>query len=467
MTVAVPPGAPGYDADAPAPSAPAAGQPAPPAPPAPPADAALPTALDVPRDTTPTFELEMLVSGAILFLLFQVPPAIDGLVARWEVHLGLLGIFLGAGIGMIGTAAVYSLIACFVTHLFLRGYWAALVGVHSVFPGGVRWERMKESGPQSRAILRERIRPMPQFIARLDNAASLVFATGFVLSMGSLSGALVIAVAGLLMSGIVALGVGRPEIVLLATLVPLALLYMSLPIIDYKFGERVRGRPARWLRAALGTMLRLQPASLSTLSFTLTTNVDKRVAYAVLFIGAGASTAVAMGERLSDGDVPGGGRYEFFDDEQETRAVHAHFYDSLRGEAASERAPSIQSEVVTGPYVRLFVPYILMRHGDALRSACPGLQPLQDLGLEGAPADGAADAVLRCALKVHRPALDGRPLDAHGFRFYADPRSNRRGFVMFVPTAGLAPGEHRLTVWPAVGRGRTPPKTPYTIPFWR
>jgi hypothetical protein len=38
----------------------------------------------VPRDSSPTWELEMLVSGAVLFSLFQRPPLLHGLYARWD-----------------------------------------------------------------------------------------------------------------------------------------------------------------------------------------------------------------------------------------------------------------------------------------------------------------------------------------------------------------------------------------------
>jgi hypothetical protein len=149
--------------------------------------------------------------------------------------------------------------------------------------------------------------------------------------------------------------------------------------------------------------------------------------------------------------------------------VQAQHYESLRGARANVRAPSIQSEVITGPYVRLFVPYVTLRTERALRDVCPGLRPLAGLDEDDASpaATAAADSVLRCALRVHRPALDGQPLDRHGWRFFADPRSERRGFLMLIPTAGLAPGEHRITVWPAPRPDLAPYKTPYTIPFWR
>ena len=431
-----------------------------------PEPSSLPSAIDVPRDTTPTFELEMLVSGATLFGLFQLPPLLDGMVARYEPHLGLFGIFIAAGVGMLGRAAIYALIACFVVHLGLRAYWVALVGVHSVFPGGVRWERMKESGPIAKAVYRERIRPLSQAITRFDNMASLVFATGFVLAMGTVSGIVVITVGGLAVWLISLVGVDRPEILVAVVLVPIALAFMAVPLVDYKLGHRLVGAPARALDRAVRVVMGFQPASLAALQSVLATNVDKRIVYTVLFVGFSAAVFGSAAAQDHDDDVPGAAQYAFFASTG-GRSLDARHYESLRGGYPSPRAPSIQSDVIREPYVRLFVPYIPLRHNQALARDCPGVPSGEAAALETEAGRAAADRILACALAVHRPALDGRPLDGHGFRFFVNPRSNRRGFLMLIPADRLAPGEHRITVWPARANGRPAPRTPYTIPFWK
>src|SRR5688500_392634 len=72
-----------------------------------PAPVAESPAVDVPRDTTPTFELEMLVSGAVLFGLFQLAGQLEEWIRYWQPHVGLLGTFIVAGGGMLGRAALY------------------------------------------------------------------------------------------------------------------------------------------------------------------------------------------------------------------------------------------------------------------------------------------------------------------------------------------------------------------------
>ena len=61
---------------------------------------------------------------------------------------------------------------------------------------------------------------------------------------------------------------------------------------------------------------------------------------------------------------------------------------------------------------------------------------------------------------------DGRPVAAR-FEFFTNPRTERRGFLMLIPAANLAAGEHTITLQPA-RRDPAPADTaPVRIPFWR
>jgi len=94
-------------------------------------------------DTSPTWELELLISGAVLFALFQIPSALTSFFTRIEPHATATMMSVLLVMQMYVKAIVYALIASFVVHLIARAYWVGLVGLHSVFPKGVRWENFK------------------------------------------------------------------------------------------------------------------------------------------------------------------------------------------------------------------------------------------------------------------------------------------------------------------------------------
>ncbi|GLC26441.1 hypothetical protein [Roseisolibacter agri] len=424
--------------------------------------------IDVPRDTTPTFELEMLVSGAVLFGLFQLAGELEQWVHYWQPHVGLLGTFLVSGGGMLGRAALYGLIACFVTHLAIRAYWVALVGANSVFPGGPRWDRMRQLGPIQTELTRARVRPLSEFITRADNAASIVFASGFVIAL-SLTTAIVIIVPFALLVWALQ-RVLRMETALIVSggiVLTLAVAQIGASLVDYQRKERLdpESRLGRAVRAALRFALSTSTPAVRSLWTVLMTNLSPKVAAAAMIAGAVILSAISISRSQADGGLPGASNFRFFSDGG-PGALSAARYATL-GAEPDTRGPWIDADVVTGPYLRLHIPYRPLVHDLAMPAACPDVRPLDFDDLGSAQARAATEAVLRCAARIHRIALDGRPLDSLRLRFLADPKANRRVFVAHVSVRGLAEGEHVLTVWPAVRPGRPAATAPYTIPFWR
>ena len=65
--------------------------------------------------------------------------------------------------------------------------------------------------------------------------------------------------------------------------------------------------------------------------------------------------------------------------------------------------------------------------------------------------------------------LDGQPVPNLEFEFATHPKTGLRGIVGYIPTAGLSPGSHLLSVnavpRPEPRKGEKPPE-PYLIRFW-
>ena len=94
----------------------------------------------LPARTTPTWEMELLISGATVFGLLQLPGLADRLL--FHVHNSSaepVAAFV-LPLWIYVKSALLTLAATFVVHLALRGYWIALVGLSSVYPDGIRWE---------------------------------------------------------------------------------------------------------------------------------------------------------------------------------------------------------------------------------------------------------------------------------------------------------------------------------------
>ncbi len=134
---------------------------------------------------TKTYDIELLISGALVFGLLTVPGEMDALFDRWGARLdGLVSQAL-TYLYVYSQMVVYSLLVTFVAHLCLRGYWIALLGLESVWSDGWNWDRLK-LGPYTREQLQARVPSLSEAINAADDRASVIFAAGTLLVMVSL-----------------------------------------------------------------------------------------------------------------------------------------------------------------------------------------------------------------------------------------------------------------------------------------
>src|SRR4029077_16568259 len=96
-----------------------------------------------------------------------------------------------------------------------------------------------------------------------------------------------------------------------------------------------------------------------------------------------------------------------------------------------QRLPSIQSDVISGPYAKLFVPYVPRRDNGMVATSCPSLRPIQGRGLQYGPdapvPDSVAIPVLQCLAQIHAVTLDGASRPDLQFRFYEHPTTGIKG----------------------------------------
>lgn len=418
----------------------------------------------VPKGTTPTWEMELLLSGATVFGLLQLPRAIDpsafDLMLRLDDDLGP-GITV---LWMYARASILVLSMTFVTHLALRAYWAALVGMRSIYPGPLRWDRLR-MGPLQRAAVEHEV---SDFVARTeaaDNRATRVFALGVAIAFVIMMPFLFVAVGVLLVAVSNALGgpdASRYGIFVFAgvALAPL----IVLAFLDRRFGARVREgtRAHRWITAAFRGYHRVGFGSASNPLIALfqssagmmrTMAIMVGVMVASIFIVMLQFDAAMGGEGV--GDFAGLPAEEF----GVPQSSLPHHYASQRPTDEVQQAPYIPDRVVKGPYVELFVPYRPARHAPAMRAACP--EAVAVVGQEGPP-----EAALACLARILDVRLDGAPVEVP-LQSSTDPLSGMRGVVLMIPAQELAPGRHELTIARIARKTATKPALPYRIPFWR
>lgn len=417
----------------------------------------------VPPKTTPTWEMELLVSGATIFGLLQLPQLIDrgyyvALNLGSSEYEGLL-----FPLWLYSKVAVLTLVITFLAHLALRGYWVALVGMSSVYPGGVRFEKLR-FGPIALARTLRESGSMAVVIERADNRATRVFGTGFgfalVMMVWAAGAALLLAICVLVDAS---LGAGHTSQVFGAMLVVLLLPWLLASIIDRRFGRRLapEGGAARAIGAVLEAYSRVGFGRGGNTLMSLFVSNEGRlrgIATALLLV-VPVILVLMLQNSVARGRLPLGLFVGFSsEDAFSPNASVAAFYDS----PGSDRTvflpiPHIPGRIVNGDYLELFVPFIPRLHGPALERVCPQALPV-----------ARAEARLACLARLSDIRIDDVPV-AVRFDASSDSTTGQPGMLAMLPVRSLAPGRHELSL-NAPGRDGLSSDAParrFHIPFWK
>lgn len=395
----------------------------------------------LPARTTPTWEVELLISGVAVFAMLQLPGWLDDRMFALEPRLGsewrmvlLLAYFYSKSAAIV-------LAVTFAAHLLLRAQWIALVGMHSVYPGGVRLDRLR-MGPIQRTIEEARPDSSEAAIERADNRASVVFAIG--VSVAFIFAFVCVFFCGsLLLATLASQAIGlhvEPIGLMLGIFGVVMLPFFAAALLDRGLGTRLQPghRAHRALAAVLGFYTRIGMGRRNNrIIALLTSNSGERrmmgMVVAIMLTAIGGVTA-SYGAMRSSAPV---GSYALFPDANALRIAPSH-YDDQRDPARDDALPYVQSLVVAGPYLKLVVPYKPRRDNPAMRARC-----VQAGTLGG---DRLATARLACLDELHPVALDGKPLAGLRYEATSDPRTGRPALLAMIDVRALAPGRHELRV---------------------
>jgi hypothetical protein len=424
------------------------------------------TTLDrLPRHTTPTWEVELLISGVAVFAMLQLPGWLDDrwfalrprLDASWLEPLGFIYVYAKSGVMVLATT--------FVVHLLMRARWIALVGMHSVYPAGIDWTRLR-MGPVQREVEQRHYGSAESTIDRADNSATIVFAIGVMLA----SLLLVLSIFLLVVYAAAHWLVARFALQLdpgktLLWIIAIVLLPIPLAVqFDRRFGSRVTsgGKVHALLARVFGVYGRLGmgQAANPTIALLSSRSSRLRTTLATMAIVIVAVMTAVMSYKIAS-DPSRFGSYALFPrmEPGSGQSFDAAHYDDARNPDRDAAVPYIQAAVITGPYLHLVVPYRPVLDDPALQHDCKDA---------GAADNKAAELRFACLQRLHAVTLDGEPVRAD-FVIGSDPRTDRPALVAMIDVRALAAGRHLLSIaQPALPNDpETKPMLLDRIAFWR
>lgn len=419
---------------------------------------------EVPKRTTPTWEMELLLSGALVFSMVQLPALLDTLLMRLmptfslgvSTALIIVGLYLRAGL--------FALCFAFIAHLAVRAYWVALIGVNSVFPGKPDWSKSWASSIGKR-VADETWVPMEHRIEAADNVASVVFAIGIACVIMMLSLSVVISVMIAFGMGLTAISGGRISSFagfLIGCTLPLAIALIG-PTIDQMAGKKIApdSLVARIItKSYVWQMNSPGFAHVGAITNPIFLNVKLKT-FSKALIGLALLTVLIASMISSVQNGKNQARFEnFLPTNAAVDTLRPEYYRNQRKGAVRYSANATVESVELGDRaLLLFVPLIVDRHLHRMESDCPELAAIPK-------SQRGSQAHLQCAANLLAPRLDGKPIPTMGLTWMLDPHSGFEGLAWRIDNSLIARGKHTIQVKTFARKdGRVPPEQ--VITFYR
>lgn len=389
-----------------------------------------------------TDELELIISSLTIIALFTIPGWLFDRVADIYTHLST-GLTIASTVGITLLAGTsYGLATCFVVHLMARAYWVGLIGLRTVFPDGINWEKTPGLGPLSRQYYRDTLPDLDTVIRNTDRLASSLFA---VISMLTLSvlwfgtilvGILVLSGAIGARFGLTNTGMGIGTIVLLA-------LFLGVPILVYlldaQLASRVpRVRDSRVFVAIVQSLRRVAGLAypqrlVLPVQLTLQSNTRPVAFYVALLLSVVVIVAVGNVRAAAWRNFTLSGQFSYLETAQVQEGLRSTHYEDMPSPLDRLRGwPRIDSFNQSGSFVRLFLPYQPLRDNLVLDQLCGSAE--------------AAEDTVDCLRQLWTVSIDGNPVPVSNFVPAERADLEMRGLIGLVPLAGLPPGLRQIEV---------------------
>ena len=426
------------------------------------------SALERLRDRTD--ELELIISSLTIFALFSIPGWLFNSLADVYTHVSL-GLAIASNVTtVLLTGFCYGLGACFVVHLMARAYWVGLIGLRSAFPDGINWRRTPTLGPITREHYRNSLPDLDSMIQTTDRLASSLFAVISMLTLSMLWFGTILVVT-LEVAGMVGARVGLTNTVLSITMLVLVFVLFGLPVLTWLLDAVLAARVSR-LRASHAfrgfiRALRLiagiaYPKRLVLpVQLTLQSNTRPFAFFATLVLAVVVITFVGNYRVVGWREFTLSRDFTYLPDAVVRGGFRSAYYEDMASSKDRFRAwPRISSFMQAGSFVRLFLPYQPLRDNLVLDQLCAEAEANPE------PVD--------CLRRLWSVSLSGRDLPLDPFVVAERGDLRMRGLLGLVPTAGLEPGMHELTVvWNPNPKDASAPvddryqevSNVYTIPF--
>ncbi|MFY7672512.1 hypothetical protein ACOSP6_15630 [Tenacibaculum sp. MEBiC06402] len=419
-----------------------------------------------------SWQLELIISGFAIFGLFTALPEIKLSLSISENEKQIINFV----ISIVALIACYILIFNLLFHVTLRGLWIGALGLRYV-SGDIDFETLNYHD-RFKNFLKKKIVSFDKYVAILENYCSVLFAVSFLLIFYVISITIIIVVT----ISTIAFFIENESIpktlrIVLGTVIIFTLVFGSfLVFIDFVTQGYLKKKkwlskiyfPFYWIFSFITLSFLYRPLVYNFLDNKFT----KRISFLLIPVYILITFISSVKYQTSN----------YLDKTKLNSNIYLSnkvYEDLLIKDEDLVKDASIQSKVITGPYINLFKVFS-ENVENRIYNYHPSLKPEQDnrgfstginftssgsYRMPSKKRDSLSRKYVEVVNEMYEIQIDSTKFDAEFL--IGKNKKNQTGFQTFIPTKNLEDGKHTLKLKRKFIRKKdTFKKIDITIPFW-
>lgn len=391
-----------------------------------------------------SWEAELIISGIAIYGSLKAPPLLYSLV-DWglftfsdDILFFFQYFFLYLFVG------VQSLIGCFILHFLMRALWIGLIGLNSVYPEGI------VPSPKYSDYFFEKIKTefpdLNGFIKILDDWCSIIFAIASSAVMMFVSFSIFIMIV-VLLGSLIHFFI-PPIDTKIATFLLIFIVVaptMFLGLFNLKaFKDR------QWVQRVHFPLYKLSSQLIYTIFYrpinyiiqTFYTQGRSR-SYWMFFVSIMAFAVIGGMKSSLESNIRYSYKSYIFNESRRTDRILSSYYDDRRGEDELIVHASIPSDIISGPYLSVFVP-VFEREESAIEEVCGDFQ--EEMEDKEELRNARYEFRLACMQQYHQLYINDSLCTQTIMRKYVHPDTHADGVLAYIPTDNFKPGNNWLKI---------------------
>ncbi|MDZ7878838.1 MAG: hypothetical protein U5L45_14250 [Saprospiraceae bacterium] len=397
-----------------------------------------------------SWQAELVMSGLIITGLFQMPDLFIKWVSSSIIQSGEIEFSFLNMASLFFLVGIDCLIIFFGIHLLFRGIWIALLGLNSVYPNGIDVQSKKGLGEKYWEKAKEKYPDLTAYNVELDANCSLFFSMATLIIIMASSISLIIlafyqffrflmSYFPILSDYILPIGAGAYLIFLV--LIPLVVQFLGKKYPDNKSVEKI----LMGYGAVAGSLFSLYIFRKPVGYINAIQTSNSKSKYGMYIIGIVSGLMSFVGAKQAE-------NYSFFNDFEVKRyftfnnkphQILAFNYENLLAKDAEIYAPTLQSDVITDDFLKVFIPTIA-REVEHINLKEYGV--VERFKMNDDQREIRDKERLAAYQQFNRIYINNVEQFQLEYQFYTHPQAAERGLLVYVPSDSLVAGRNILEI---------------------